>query len=372
MNHKVGYIGFGEMASGYHYQVAATRDDVKGLEPYAVFDLREERRKEAQSRGLKTFDNLDDFLKSDVDIVVVALPNNLHHDNVIAALRAGKNVICEKPVAMNCREYEEMCAVAEETGMKFCVHQNRRFDRDFMYVKQIIESGKIGKVFHIESRVEGEIGGDLWDWRGFRDQGGGHIRDWGVHLLDQIIYLANEPLKSYYGVIKDIGNDECDDFSKVMLNFESGLTAEVEVSTFVKTQKLVVLGDENMQLPRWVVYGDRGVIIVGKTYAEGIHVLEYTLDKDGKKDALSYTMKDVLNRKLTQSGLVSIRRYSYPENEEDKINQDWAELYKNIIAYIDGKEDYIVKPCQVHDVLEILDTATESLQKGESVFYKKK
>ncbi len=100
MKHRVGFIGFGDMGGGYHFQVARDRKDVcDDLAPVAVCDLRPERRAFAEENGLKTYENVDEFLKNDeFDIVVVATPNNLHCEMTCKALEAGKHVICEKPV----------------------------------------------------------------------------------------------------------------------------------------------------------------------------------------------------------------------------------------------------------------------------------
>ena len=118
MGHRVGYIGFGGMGGGYHYEVARDRKDVcPDLEPAAVFELRESRRAVAIERGLTAYDDLDKFLASDdFDIVVVATSNNFHKDMTIRSLRAGKHVICEKPAARIYSEALEMQRVAHETG----------------------------------------------------------------------------------------------------------------------------------------------------------------------------------------------------------------------------------------------------------------
>ena len=96
--------------------------------------------------------------------MILAVPNNFHKPLSIEAMRAGKNVICEKPVMLNAQELEEVLAVAKETGRQFSVHQNRRWDKDFLMVKKMLEDGTIGKPFYIESRVQGSKG-IPGDWR---------------------------------------------------------------------------------------------------------------------------------------------------------------------------------------------------------------
>ena len=106
------------------------------------------------------------------DLVLVATPNDVHKELVIAALEAGKNVVCEKPVTLCSEDLKEMRAAAERTGKFFTVHQNRRWDEDYLTVKKILEEGKLGEVFRIESRVHGSRG-IPGDWRQEKEKGGG-------------------------------------------------------------------------------------------------------------------------------------------------------------------------------------------------------
>ena len=76
--------------------------------------------------------------------MLIATPNDLHKDLSIAALRAGKHVVCEKPVALNTAELDEIVAVAKETGNTFMVHQNRRWDPDFLIVRDLYRNRQIG------------------------------------------------------------------------------------------------------------------------------------------------------------------------------------------------------------------------------------
>ena len=85
----------------------------------------------------------------------------------------------------------------------------------------------------------------------FEDHGGGRFGDWGIHMLDQMLYLIDEPIHSVWGQVRSIRSGEVDDYSKVLITFESGLTAQVEASTF-----------SPITLPKWYACGDKGAIIV--------------------------------------------------------------------------------------------------------------
>ena len=115
---KIGIIGFGYMGHFHMRKIASFPDRARLT---AVFDLKPEAREEAESLGLRAYDNQEDFLKEDLDLVVVSTPNNFHAHYAIAAMRAGKNVLCEKPVTMSAAELEKVIAVSNETGKLFTV-----------------------------------------------------------------------------------------------------------------------------------------------------------------------------------------------------------------------------------------------------------
>ena len=184
MKHVIAFIGYGGMAGWHHSMIRENFPDftVKG-----AYDIRPEVREGMKQKGLYAYESAEELLADkEVDLVTIAVPNNFHKDYSIACMRAGKNVICEKPVTMNAAELEEVIAVSKETGKIFTVHQNRRWDRDYRIVRKALEEGTIGKPYFIETRVQGSRG-SMHGWRGYRENGGGMLLDWGVHLLDQLL-----------------------------------------------------------------------------------------------------------------------------------------------------------------------------------------
>ncbi|MBQ7475581.1 MAG: Gfo/Idh/MocA family oxidoreductase [Clostridia bacterium] len=355
MDHRVGYIGFGGMASGYHYDIAHDRKDVApNLEPAAVYELRESRRQVAEERGLTAYDDLDKFLASDdFDIVVVATSNNFHKEMTIRSLRAGKHVICEKPAAMNAAELEEMIAVSKETGKYLFIHQNRRFDIDFLTVKHAYETGRLGKLKSIESNFSG---GTLHGWRAFRDHGGGILFDWGVHLIDQIVYLVQEPVKSVRAAVRCEKNPEVDDRTTVIITFESGLRATVKVAGTFLVPK-----------PRFAVYGDRGILWMDEIY-NGVGTLREAKSAEWvEEDALVYG-KDGVSVRPQELLEEDLERITYPD-DGFKVDQDWGALYKNMLETIDGKAEMLVKHEEALTVMRIIDAAMKSSETGELVTF---
>ena len=154
-------IGYGGMGS-YHKKELMPENYINVI---GVYDISQTAQDKARETGLKVYDSLDRVLSDDdVEAVLIATPNDSHKAIAIAALRAGKQVICEKPVAMNVLELDEILAVAKATGNVFMVHQNRRWDPDFLVIRDLYQTGKIGELFQIESRVHG-ANGIPGDWR---------------------------------------------------------------------------------------------------------------------------------------------------------------------------------------------------------------
>ena len=213
---------------GWHTE-KALKSDVVNLR--GIYDIKAERRELARSRGIFAYDSFDAVLSDpEVDLVTVAIPNDAHPEVVIRALEAGKNAICEKPVAITSAELQTMIDAAHRSGKLFTVHQNRRWDVDFLAMKQLMKTGEIGELIRVESRIHGSRGIPS-DWRGKKAYGGGMLYDWGVHLIDQILQLIDEKVRYVYCTLENITNDEVDDGFRLEITFESGKTAYVEVGT---------------------------------------------------------------------------------------------------------------------------------------------
>lgn len=345
MGHKLGIIGYGGMAC-WHHDNSKRVDD---FEVVAAFDIAQDRRDLAASKGLTAYDNLADFLADKrFDLVLVATPNNFHKEMTIAALEAGYNVICEKPVAMSVAELDEMIATSERVGKLFTVHQNRRWDKDFNIVKKAIQENMLGKPYSIESRVHGQ-NGVMHGWRAYKVAGGGMLLDWGVHLLDQIMWLVNEPVKEVYANLHMIKTPEVDDYFKAILRFESGLSAQVEVGTYTLIRQ-----------PRWYAYGDAGALIINDWDCSG-HVIR------AKDHVLEWEQEVVQTSAGPTRSMAPRPKETLEEFPLPEINTEWAELYRNVLATIDGKAELIVKPSQVKRVLTVIEAIFKSDETGEAI-----
>lgn len=245
---KAGIIGYGYMGRFHHNKMLGFPDRIQTA---AVYDIAAEARSDASEKGLKPYDNLEEFLKEEMDLVIIATPNQWHAVYAIAAMEAGKNVMIEKPATMNVREFEQIMECEKRTGKLFTVHQQRRHDVDYRAVADMVCSGELGSITTIESRVFGERG-VCFGWRGDPEYGGGMLYDWGVHLIDQVLQLfEGQKIIRIYSRLESVLTPAVDDYVEVVMELESGTYAKIFISTFVLEK-----------LPRWFVFGDRGTMML--------------------------------------------------------------------------------------------------------------
>lgn len=306
-----------------------------------ICDIDPDRVRWAKERGYRIYDCYQDILDDPaVDIVLIATPNHLHKDEAILAMRAGKHVLCEKPVMMNSAELEEVMAVAAESGKVFYPRQNRRWDKDYMIVKKILQDGMLGKVFSIECRVQGSRG-IPGDWRAKKEFGGGMMLDWGVHLLDRLLAMVPEKVTHVFCDLTHVTTSEVDDGFKLHLTFESGLTASVEVGTC-----------HFAALPLWFVAGEHGTAVIDNWECTGKVVRLHSWED---KDAKPILAGAGLTKTMAPRGDGSVQELPLPEVEYDN-----NELYVNLLETIDGKAAQIVTNDHALRVLRLMETAVRS------------
>ncbi len=342
---KIGIIGFGGMG-GWHFSHYGV---IEGVEYTAAYDIDPARVEEAARQGLAAFDDLDAFLGSGLfDTVLVSTPNDVHCVLACAAMRAGKNVLCEKPVAMNTAEVVKMIATAKEAGVVFTVHQNRRWDKDFLTAKALMESGKLGRVYSIQSRLHGS-GGVMHGWRGDKKRGGGMLFDWGVHFLDQILFMLGfDQVDKVSAQLTPVKTTDVDDYIFLSLRMKSGLNVRIEIGTFVLKE-----------MPRWMLLGDEATAYIDDFTAEGGVV------------TLNTVLKDEPVILMTSNG--PTRTFApRPTNVKTvsplpEVSPDYTEFYSNLRDAVAGKAELLVKPEEVRQVMRVIDRLFEAAENGTTL-----
>lgn len=345
---QLGVIGYGGMGKYHAKHVPSSAVNV-----IAVADILPERISEAREDGFRTCYDTAEGLIADknIDTVVLAVPNYLHKELCIKAAKAGKNVIDEKPAALNVAELDEMERVCKEEGVIFSVHHNRRWDRDMLTAKYALDNGLLGNVFTIESTLHSG-NGYMHDWHVYKKFGGGMMFDWGVHLLDQILFMMpNAKVKSLYADIKKVLHEEVDDYFKIILKMDNGITAHVELGTYIlKTQ------------PRWLLGGDKGTMVVNNIGAEGI------LYKTTK-------ILEKLPPRIAETTAGPTRQFApmppgtISEETIPAIEATATDYYINFRDVIYAGAELKVKIPEVRRVLSLIEAAHKSSETGEAILF---
>lgn len=346
--YNVAFIGFGGMASNHCKQLK--KGNVRAVS-YGAWDIDPVRLNAAAEQGLKVYSSQDELLSDPkVDIVVVAVFNTKHREITIAALEAGKHVICEKPATVHPWELEEMMACAARTGNVLTIDQNRRVNRDFVLLKRQLESGIIGQPYLIESRVEGSRGIPK-GWRTDYELGGGMMLDWGVHLIDQLMYLDKTKVTSVFCKMFYI-NYNVDDFFHLVMTFEDGLTAIIEVGTnsFIKH-------------PRWLAYGKDGTVEITNWNCDG-RVVRCKEREDTWSSEIKATIAGPSKTMAERSpDSVEITELQAPTDVNDSLDPTYIQL----IDAIEGTHELTIKPEEALRVIKVMRAAFESSEKNAVV-----
>lgn len=338
---NLGIIGFGGMAGEHFKQLKEyERICVKG-----VFDVNEERARVAEKNGLKAYTSKDEILADkDIDIILIATTNEVHKELSIEAMKAGKHVICEKPVTLNSRELEEIITALQKYNKVFTINQNRRTNKDFVLMRRKVEEGLLGEVYVIESRVEGSRGMPK-GWRTIKELGGGMMLDWGVHLIDQLMYMIDEPVINVFCKMFSIEYSEVDDNFRLTMTFESGLTAHIEVST-----------NNYITHPRWYVLGKQGTLQINDWDCEGEIVR--CIDKENIwEEEIVYT-KAGPTKTMAPRNENSIEKIKISEPPD--VTDNLTVVYDGFLDAIEGKAELKITPQQALRVMKVMEAAFES------------
>lgn len=187
---KTALVGFGMSGQIFH---APLLTFVEGIELSAVVSSKPELVK-SKLPDCTPYTSFEEVLEQpEIELVVLSLPNTLHYDHAKKALLAGKHVVVEKPFTITSAEAEELIALSEQKGLKLSVYHNRRFDCDFLTVKDLMDSGRLGSVHSYlcnYNRYRPDITGR---WREQDAPGSGILYDLGAHGIDQALCLFGTP-----------------------------------------------------------------------------------------------------------------------------------------------------------------------------------
>lgn len=333
---NIGVLGIGRIGLFHCEQILAT----PGLRLVAASSRSEELIQSAKEKyRIQTYDTHERLLNDpEVHWVVISTTSDQHKEWSLKALEREKELIIEKPIALSLSETVEIVETARKKKLRITVHHNRRWDVDFVLVRRILEEGILGKVYRIESRyTDFSIEWAGWGaqgldnpWRLKKKYGGGLISDWGPHLFDQALVLANAEVQSIFGkTYQEIWSKEVDDHFWAETLFENGLSVRVEASNNFR-----------IPLPRWNIIGTKGCLqIPGGTITDWKFA---TIAKE-------------------YGAFVEERRIDLPRAEQP------VGFYREFYTAVVKKDSLPIQPTEIVKVMSCIDAVKESSRTGRAV-----
>lgn len=342
---KVGIIGAGGIARFAH--IPGWKSLPEEVELVAICDIIAERAERAAEDNdiANAYPSAEEMLSHhELDIVSVCVHNSAHRDCTIAALEAGANVLCEKPIAMNSAQAEEMIAAAKRADRLLMVGQNQRFASESRAAKRFIEGGLLGEVYYGETTTLRRRGIPGWGVFHIKEySGGGPLIDIGVHGLDLVLWLMGNPdpiavsgvTYQKFGKRQDVAVTWAGEWNRQEFDVEDmavGLIRLENGATIILRMSWAANVEDDLSSMR--VLGTKG----------GLKNPPFTLFRE-----LSGVLVDTIPKHLP------------------RVERSHFEEMKHFAAVVRGDEQLIVQPWQSLQVQRILDALYESAAKGQEV-----
>ena len=344
----VGYGPYGGM--GWYHGLGIA--DTEGLELVAVVDPSDARRKAAEDDfpGLAAYSSVDDLVgDDDVDLAIVATPPSAHFELTRTLLRAGKHVACEKPLCLTAAQADELIARASSSERVLTVHQNRRWDPDFLAIRRAVDAGLLGDLFNVETFVGG-FEHPCRAWHSDVEVSGGAVYDWGSHHVDWILQLlGSAPARVTTFGHKRVWHDVTNlDQLRLHLAWDDGREAEFFQSDVAAVRR-----------PKFYVQGTAGTL-VGEYRPLTFERIEagrgYVADQPHHAEAPAAL---TLARYESGYGLTSTALPVAPE-------QRYA-FHRNLADHLHLGEPLAVTAASVRSVVAVLEASQRSSDEGGRV-----
>ena len=326
----VALVGYGYAGRTFHAPLIAATPGL-ALRTVVSSDPAKVRADLADARVLPTAEQA--FADPAIDLVVIAVPDPLHAPQAIAALRAGKHVVVDKPFAPTVAEAEGVAAEAERAARVLAVFHNRRWDSDHLTLRRLIAEGALGEIVHYESRFD-RFRPDVLDrWR--EQPGAGLWRDLGPHLLDQALQLFGAPLTIQADLARQRPGARAPDWFHVLLRYDR--------------LRVILHGSVLTPVPgpRLVVHGTRGSFV-----KHGLDPQEDALKAGGRPGAAGWGV-DGSPGTLSLAGEGGVVR----EAPFESVPGDYRAFYAGVRDCIQSGAPNPVPPAEALAVMRLLDGA---------------
>ncbi|MBT1726743.1 oxidoreductase [Enterobacter quasimori] len=334
---NIALIGYGFVGKTFH---APLIQSIEGLTLAVVSSRDEEKVKRDLPNVLVVATPEEAIQHPDVDLVVIASPNATHAPLAALALNAGKHVVVDKPFTLDMQEARELIALADEKQRLLSVFHNRRWDSDFLGIKQVIEEGRLGKVKLFESHIDRFRPEVRVRWREQNVPGSGLWFDLGPHLIDQTLQLFGLP-QSVQGNIATLRDGaEINDWAHVVLNYP-------EHKVILHASMLVAGGTS-----RFTVHGDKASVVKARIDQQEAQLLAGVIPGseiwgEDSDDMVLFDAAGDATRLKTPKG-------------------DQRQYYINVRDALMGKIENPVHPVEALAVMAVLEAAVKSSETGST------
>ena len=329
---KVGVVGYGGQFSMARIHLRGMQE--AGMRPTAVAEPVAERRAAAQKEfdGIEVYASAGEMLrKSQVDMVVLVTPHNTHASLALQCLKAGRHVVCEKPLAITTAECDRMIAAAKQRRLMLSTYHNRHWDGCILGALRCLRKGAIGEVVRVEAHMGRFEKPQDW-WRSSKSISGGILYDWGVHLLEYTLQIVDSKIVEVSGFVKTgvwasrtkWKNDTIEDEGFLVVRYASGVWSTLCITSLDCHPK-------------------QGVVEI--TGTKGTYLFEM--------DRWELTTRDARGNEV-------VRRGANPPGQ-------WRRYYENIAAHLTKGEPLAITAEWARRPIHILDLACRSAARGRSL-----
>ncbi|HEY4352577.1 MAG TPA: oxidoreductase, partial [Paraburkholderia sp.] len=287
---------------------------------------------------------------TDIDLVVIATPNDSHHGLARQALLAGKAVVIDKPFAVTSAQADEIADLAQARGLFLSVFHNRRWDGDFLTVRDLLASGQLGRVTHFESHFDRFRPYVRQRWREDATRGGGLLFDLGPHLIDQALALFGAPQTVYASVKAHRDQATAPDYVHLQLGYASH-----EVLLHASALTAIVA-------PRFTIHGARGSYV------------KYGLDTQEDQLKAGLRPGDAGFAGGNEAGTLRVLEGEGDQEVERALptrDGAYVNFYRALAAAIHGGVAFPVNAQDAVDVMTVIELAQRSNDEGVRLPFKR-
>jgi predicted dehydrogenase len=344
---RAGLVGYGFAGQTFHAPVLSA---VPGMALGAIMTS-QAAKAQAEWPGASIVPDMAALLAlPDIDLIVVATPNEAHFPVARAALEAGKHVVVDKPFTLDVAEARELELLSRRNNLVLSVYQNRRFDADFLTLKDLLASGELGRPVYLESHFDRFRPEVKARWREQAVAGSGLWVDLGAHLVDQAVQLFGRPdtLQLDTAVLRD--GAVVEDYFHAVLRYTQSPQAPLRVVLHSTTLAAHAA-------PRYIVHGTRGSYV-----KHGVDTQEDAL-RAGQRPPVAGWGADPLDGELTRVDPAgAITRCSVPTRAGN-----YVDYYAAVRDAILGRGPNPVPPVQAVALMELLDLGRQSAREGRAL-----